>query len=162
MVIFGLGQLFLQVWGKFLEVKPQSMLLTILFTGSSLFLSSQHVNAIDEQPKLGDYRPMYQFLSSADFIASRPDKEGRTFCKSLIGLSKNEVVERFVGRTETSPLGWIYFDDRTLFSCGDVNMTSQIQLEYKFDRVVRVREVRSSGLFLPEAKNGRLVGKWVK
>jgi hypothetical protein len=124
--------------------------------------AGQYAYALNGQSQLAEHHPFYQFLSSADFIASRSDREGRAFCKSLIGLSKDEVAERFAGRTDTNPLGWICSEDRTLFSCGDASVTSQIELRYKLDHVVKVREIRSCSLFLPEAKDGRLVGKWVR
>jgi hypothetical protein len=104
----------------------------------------------------------YQFFHCSDFVTNRIKKEGRDFFKTLIGLTKDEVVERFLPRTENYPLGWIHSADCTLFSCGDVNANSQVEILYRAGVVTKVREIRWSTLFIPEAKNGRIIGKWVR
>ena len=95
-------------------------------------------------------------------VVERLNREGLVFFKSLIGLSKTQVVKKFPARTDKYPLGWVHSKDCTLFTSRDTNAGSQVEVRYKNGRVIRVREARWTDVITPDSPDGLVYERWIR
>jgi hypothetical protein len=130
-------------------------LLLILFVELSVVSYSGSSSNASDKPSLPKKVVKHEVPASLDALAEQINKESLIFFKSLIGLSRRQVVRKFPARTVSYPLGWTHSKDCTLFKSSEINAGSTIELRYENERVTMVRESSWSC-------EGERYGKWVR